>query len=136
MSLTDVAGQAHISAATLSRIENNKQGLNFGLFLILAKVLTTAPADLVGDDDGEGHDPLVAKIAQLSPGDRARLWRDLADAKRTSRQKRQARHADTLSQQMEELFAQFEFMREELEAFRTSIRKRGRVAPLTVSSGE
>lgn len=136
MSLTDVAGKAHVSAATLSRIENNKQGLDFGLFLIIAKVLTIAPADLVAsDDEGEGNDPLVAKIAQLSTNDRTRLWQDLADAKRSSRQK-QLRHSDTLSQQMEELFAQFDFIREELEAVRTNIRKRGRVPRVTVSSGE
>lgn len=138
MSLTDVATKAHISAATLSRIENSKQGLDFGLFLVLAKVLAVAPADLVsdGDGDGEGRDPLVAKIAQLSTNDRARLWRELADARRNSRQKRHARNSDSVSQQMEELFAQFEFIREELEAVRNSIRKRGRIPRLTVSSSE
>jgi transcriptional regulator with XRE-family HTH domain len=137
LSLVDVAVKAHISAATLSRIENSKQGLDFGLFLILAKILAVAPADLVNADEaGEINDPLVAKIAQLPTGDRARLWRDLADARRTSRQKRNTRHSDTLSQQMEELFAQFEFIREELEAVRTNVRKRGRVPRLTVSSGE
>lgn len=136
MSLIDVAGKAHISAATLSRIENSKQGLDFGLFLVLAKVLSVSPADLVGGEDGDGHDPLVAKIAQLSTNDRARLWRDLADARRNSRQKRHARNSDSVAQQMEELFAQFEFIREELEAVRTSVRKRGRIPRLTVSSSE
>ncbi|HEV8431956.1 MAG TPA: helix-turn-helix transcriptional regulator [Thermoanaerobaculia bacterium] len=136
LSLTDVATKAHISAATLSRIENSKQGLDFGLFLILAKVLAVAPTDLVVDESGDGHDPLVAKIAQLSTSDRVRLWRDLADARRNSRQKRHARHSDTVSQQMEELFAQFEYVREELEAVRTSFRKRGRGPRLTVSLDE
>jgi transcriptional regulator with XRE-family HTH domain len=135
LSLMDVATKAHISAATLSRIENSKQGLDFGLFLVLAKVLAVSPTDLVVDDSGEDHDPLVAKIAQLSTSDRARLWRDLADARRTSRQTR-LRHSDTVSQQMEELFAQFEFVREELEAVRTNVRKRGRVPRLTISSSE
>jgi hypothetical protein len=78
----------------------------------------------------------VAKIAQLSTTDRARLWHDLADARRNSRQKRHARNPETISQQMEELFAQFEFIREELEAVRASVRKRGRIPRLTVSSGE
>jgi transcriptional regulator with XRE-family HTH domain len=137
LSLTDVAGKAHVSAATLSRIENNKQGLDFGLFLILAKVLDVAPAELVGaDDQADAHDPLVARIAQLSTGDRARLWNDLAAATRNSHRKRYARHSATLSQQMEELFAQFDFIREELEAVRTRIRKPRRLVPLTVSSGE
>jgi hypothetical protein len=37
---------------------------------------------------------------------------------------------------MEELFAQFEFLREEMEAVRSSLRKRGRVPRLTISSSE
>lgn len=138
LTLTDVAGKAHISAATLSRIENDKQGLDFGLFLVLAKVLAVSPGALV-DNDGNGSgddDPLVAKIAQLAPDDRAALWRDLAEARRTSRTKRHARQSDTVSQQMEELFAQFEFLREGLEAVRVSVRKRGRMPRLTVASSE
>ena len=136
LSLTDVAGKAHISAATLSRIENSKQGLDFALFLVLAKVLAVSPSNLVDDDENELSDPLVARIAQLSTGDRVRLWQDLAEARRNSRGKRHARNPDTASQQMEELHAQFEYMREELEAVRTSVRKRGRVPKLTVSSSE
>lgn len=137
MSLTDVATKADISAATLSRIENAKQGLDFGLFLVLAKILAVAPGDLVEGEDGDGHDPLVGRIAQLSTGERARLWRDLAVARRNSRQKRNVRQRDTVSQQMEELFAQFEFIREELEAVRTNVRRR-RVPPriTAFASGE
>jgi transcriptional regulator with XRE-family HTH domain len=136
LSLTDVATKAHISAATLSRIENSKQGLDFGLFLVLAKVLAVQPADLVGSEDADGHDPLPAKIAQLSTADRARFWRELADARRNSRQKRHARNTETLAQQIEEFFAQFEFIREELEAVRSSLRKRGRVPRLAVAPSE
>ena len=84
LSLTDVAVKAHISAATLSRIENSKQGLDFALFLVLAKVLAVSPSDLIDDDDTQ-HDPLVAKIAQLSTSDRVRLWKDLTEARRSSR---------------------------------------------------
>jgi len=134
MSLMDVAGKAHISAATLSRIENNKQGLDFGLFLVLAKILARAPADLVELDDAGESDPLVGRIAQLSTGERTALWQELAEERRNSRQKRHARHGASVSQQMEELFAQFEFIREELEAVRANVRRRTR--PLTVSSSE
>ena len=136
LSLTDVATQAHVSAATLSRIENSKQGLDFALFLVLAKVLAVSPSDLVDEDDTSVNDPLVTKIAQLTPTDRVRLWKDLAVARRTSRTKVHARNSDTASQQVEELHAQFEYMREELEAVRASIRKRGRIPRLTISSGE
>lgn len=137
LSLTDVATKAHVSAATLSRIENSKQGLDFALFLVLAKVLAVSPSDLVEDGDDGANDPLVAKIAQLPATDRVRLWKDLAEARRNSRSKRHARNTETASQQMEELYAQFEFMREELEAVRVSMRKRGRIPRLTIaSSGE
>ena len=135
MSLTEVAAKAEISAATLSRIENAKQGLDFALFLLLAKILAVAPGDLVEGGDGDGHDPLVGRIAQLSTADRARLWRDLAAARRNSRQKRNVRQRDTVSQQMDELFAQFEFMREELEAVRMNVRRRV-PARVVVPSGD
>ncbi|HEY2322155.1 MAG TPA: helix-turn-helix transcriptional regulator [Thermoanaerobaculia bacterium] len=133
LSLTDVAAKAHVSAATLSRIENNKQGLDFGLFLLVAKVLAVAPGDLIDDDGAEGHDPLVGRIAQLSTSERAQLWRELAETRRTSRNKRQSRNRDSLSQQMEELFAQFDFIREELDAMRASFRRGNRPRILTAS---
>ncbi len=136
LSLTDVATKAHVSAATLSRIENNKQGLDFALFLVLAKVLAVSASDLVDDDGNTPHDPLVTKIAQLATTERVRLWRDLAEARRNSRQKKHARGNDTASQQMEELHAQLEYMREEFEAVRASMRKRGRIPRLTISSSE
>lgn len=136
LSLTDVATKAHISAATLSRIENSKQGLDFSLFLVLAKVLAVSPSDLVDDEENAVNDPLVTKIAQLATTDRVRLWKDLAEARRNSRNKKHARNIDTASQQVEELHAQFEYMREELEAVRASIRKRGRIPRLTISSSE
>lgn len=136
LSLTDVASKAHISAATLSRIENGKQGLDFALFLVLAKVLEVSPSDLVEDGEDTANDPLAARIAQLTTSDRVRLWKDLAEARRGSRNRKHARSNDTASQQMEELHAQFEYIREELEAVRTSMRKRGRIPRLTVSSSE
>jgi transcriptional regulator with XRE-family HTH domain len=134
MSLTDVAGQAHISAATLSRIENSKQGLDFGLFLVLTKVLAVPPRDLLDGEKSDEHDPLVARIGRLTRPERAKLWLDLAEAQRTSKEKRQARNSDTISQQMEELFAQFEFIREELESVRRNVSRRG--PRIIVSSSE
>ncbi|HEX3582055.1 MAG TPA: helix-turn-helix transcriptional regulator [Thermoanaerobaculia bacterium] len=134
MSLTDVASKAHVSAATLSRIENNKQGLDFGLFLLVAKVLSVSPGDLIDDDGAEGHDPLVGRIAQLSTAERAKLWRELAETRRIARNKRQSRNRDTLSQQMEELFAQFDFIREELDAMRAHFHRTARPRVLTAAS--
>src|SRR5438128_460669 len=78
LSLSDVAGEAHISAATLSRIENGKQGIDLGLFLSLLKILRIQPADVL-DDDGNASsgDRLVDQISALNAGQRTRLWKDL-----------------------------------------------------------
>ncbi len=115
-SLVDVAGKANISAATLSRIENNKQGINLGLFVTLASVLKTAPRELLDGetDDGVEHDPLVRRITGLQTSERTQLWHELADSVRARRTRRGDMR--NLSQQVEELLAQTEFLREELVA--------------------
>ena len=135
LSLTDVATEAHISAATLSRIETGKQGLDFGLFLIIAKVLAIAPIDLM-DADGDNSDPIINRIAHLSSTERTRMWRELTETRRNSRAKRQTRRSDTLAQQMEELFAQFDYIREELESVRNTVRRRNRPQRVTSASSE
>lgn len=125
LSLTDVAERASISAATLSRIENNKQGLDLGLFLVLAKILKTVPHELLGEANGEKNasDPLAKKIAGLASPERARMWRELAAARRTLRKDRKAR-TNELSQQVEELAAQFEYVRQELDSVRSGLNRR------------
>jgi transcriptional regulator with XRE-family HTH domain len=124
MSLTDVAGKAAISAATLSRIENSKQGLDLGLFLQLAQILAVTPAALLnGAGNGDDHDPLAGRIASLGSVDRAKLWRDLTETRRRTRRAHSARQ-DNLESRLEELFAQFEFMHEELNAMRSTVRRR------------
>lgn len=82
-SLAQVAEQAHVSVATLSRVERDQQSIDVGLFLSLAKILRTTPHDLLGDDPNQsGLEPLVSKIAALVPAERINLWRGLADARR------------------------------------------------------
>lgn len=121
LSLTDVAGKAGISAATLSRIETSKQGLDLGLFLTLAKILKAAPHELIGEDGEEREsDPLARKIAALASVERARLWRDLAAVRRERRRKPRAE----VGAQFEELLAQFEYLRQEIESVRTNLRRR------------
>ncbi|HUR82552.1 MAG TPA: helix-turn-helix domain-containing protein [Thermoanaerobaculia bacterium] len=121
-SLADVAGETNVSVATLSRIENDKQSLELNLLVALAKVLEVAPAQLLlgisGDTDG---DPLARRIASLETRKRAELWRDLAAERRTQRPRPST--IDVL-QQVDEVLAQVEFLREELEAVRRKIRKR------------
>lgn len=128
LSLSQVAMKARVSVATLSRIETNKQGLEMGLFLTLSKILKIAPQELLGIDgengngNGNGSDPLVGKIAALDPLGRAQLWRDLAAARRTDRHQRRSelRH---VAQQVEELIAQLDFLREEFMSVRKRLRR-------------
>ena len=124
-SLADVAKKAKISIATLSRIENDKQTLDLGLFLTLAKVLDRTPIDLIGDETSANEsklDPMVKKIVAFEASERAELWRELAIARRNARTKRKRTPAHVLAQQVEEMVAQFDFMREELENMRKRLR--------------
>jgi transcriptional regulator with XRE-family HTH domain len=110
-SLADVAGKANISVATLSRIENDKQSLDLGLFLSIARVLQVTTEQLLRDNVEEGGgDPLARRIVALGNRERLELWRDLA--------------VRQVGQQVEELLAQVDFLREELESIRKRVKKR------------
>lgn len=117
LSLSDVAGKAHISAATLSRIENGKQGLDVGLFLSLLKILGVDAANVLeSDEEVASGDRLVDQIARLRAEDRVKMWKDLAASRRAARS-RKATTRD-ISQKVEELVAQIDYLREEIEAVR------------------
>lgn len=124
-SLADVAGKARISVATLSRIENDKQSVDLGIFITLAKVLEVSAADLLQDADERepGTNPLAHQISSLETKKRAELWRELAMARRTSKRSRTST-ASEISHQVEELLAQMDFLREELETVRKRIKQR------------
>lgn len=70
MSLADVAGEAHVSAATLSRVERDKQAMDISLFLTLARVLNAATTDLLSGEDGSGvaDAALVMRLARRESG--------------------------------------------------------------------
>ena len=124
-SLADVAGKASISVATLSRIENDKQSVDLAIFLTLARVLEVSAASLLQDDnerESRGN-PLAHQISTLETRKRAELWRELAAARRTSKRPR-ASSASEISNQVEELLAQMDFLREELETVRKRIKQR------------
>jgi len=123
LSLSDVASEAEISVATLSRIERDKQGLDFGLFLILAGILAASPRDLIGEDPGDAADPLVMRIAELSHDERVQLWRDLAAERRKERHARRSK-TSRLGDEVEELLAQLEFVRAEMESVGAHVRRR------------
>lgn len=124
-SLADVAAKAQISVATLSRIETDKQSLDLGLFLSIAQVLQISAQQLIGDD-GNGHsgDPLARRIAALGSRERLELWKELAEERRTQRGKRRGAEMRQVGQHVEELLAQVDFLREELESIRKRVKRR------------
>ncbi len=115
MSLTDLAHKADVSAATLSRIENEKQGLDLSMFLTLAKILKVAPHELLGEREGEsvGPDPLVVRISNLEPAERTKVWKGLT----ARRKKGTDDHASgrQLQERVEELIAQLDYLRGEMQ---------------------
>lgn len=125
-SLADIAGKADVSVATLSRIENNKQSVDLGLFLTLAKVLQVTAHEILGGDGAEDNgkvDPLARRIAMLETRKRTELWREVAAERRAQRGK--IRNAvSEVGNQVEELLAQLDFVRGELETVRKRVRKR------------
>ena len=122
LSLADIAGKAKISVATLSRIENDKQSVDLGLFLVLAKVLQVAAHELLEpEEEGNGTvDPLARRIAMLETKKRTELWRDVAAERRLQR----TRGRIDATQQVEEMLAQIDYLREELETVRKRMKKR------------
>ena len=123
LSLADVAGKAQISVATLSRIENDKQSVDLGLFLILAKILQVTAGEILDsdDDDDSKVDPLARRIAMLETKKRTELWREVTAARRAQRIRRSSRD---VTQQVEELLAQVDFLRSELDTVRQRMKKR------------
>jgi len=124
LSLNEVAGRAHISVATLSRIERDKQGLDLGLFLNLCRILKTVPHELIGSDAEENVDPLAVQIARLKHDERVQLWHDLADARRSSRRQALRSSVTRLSEEVEELLAQLSYVQAEIEAVHSRVKRR------------
>jgi transcriptional regulator with XRE-family HTH domain len=125
MSLADVADEAHVSAATLSRVERDKQAIGVELFLTLAQVLSTTPADLLAeDDDKDADNALAARIAAMQSRERTKFWRQLNDERREQRLHRRS-DLRNVGLEVEELLAQMDFLRDEIEAMRARLgRKR------------
>lgn len=113
LSLAQVAAKAKISIATLSRIENDKQGLDIEVFLLLASILGHKPADLLGDEN-ESIDPLINKLSVLAGRDRIRFWTQMKESAGT----RRAAGIREIAIQVEELVAQIDYLRCEVEAVR------------------
>lgn len=123
-SLAEVAEKAHVSVATLSRVERDQQSIDVGLFLSLAKILKTTPHELLGDDPEQAElDPLVSRIAALVPSERIHLWKELADARRATGNMARRGAVRELGEQVEELLAQIDFLRGEIEMVTHRLRR-------------
>jgi transcriptional regulator with XRE-family HTH domain len=120
LSLQSIANQAHMSVATLSRIETNKQGVEMETFLDLARILDCRPYELLDPPQKEADSvgPLIRGIAVLSASERTRLWRKLATESRSQSSRGRRAQIRHLAQQVEELLAQLDFLYAEIEAVR------------------
>ena len=106
LSLEKVASQASISAATLSRVENNKQALDVSLLVSLSNVLGQKPADFfVEESDADAQDVsvVVRKLTGLEHEARTKVWNDLAAAARERRSTARKSHVRHLETQIEAL---------------------------------
>lgn len=126
LSLTDVAVKAGVSVATLSRIENNKQGLDLDLFMLLARILKTDPNDILDDSQRGAAEPIAQKITALRSTERVRFWKELSAASRDRRESKH--HHNDLASHVDELLAQIEYIRDELISIRKSARRPARRA--------
>lgn len=124
LSLSEVASRAKISVATLSRVERHKQGLELGLFLTLCRVLKTSPQDLLGGEEGDNVDPLAVRISALDHSERVHLWQDLAASRRNDRRQVMRNQMRRLAEEVEELLAQLEFVRAEIESVHKRVARR------------
>jgi transcriptional regulator with XRE-family HTH domain len=126
LSLSEVAARAEISAATLSRIERDKQSLDLDLFLQLTKILKLAPSDCF-DHNGDapandGADSIVHRLTVMDVRDRTAFWRQLSDE--MAKLRRNGRiDIRAAAQQVDELLAQIDFLRNEIERVRKNLRR-------------
>jgi transcriptional regulator with XRE-family HTH domain len=120
LSLTDVAVKAGVSVATLSRIENNKQGLDLDLFMLLARILKTDPNDILDDSQRGAAEPIAQKINALRSTERVRFWKELSAA---SRERREGKSSNDLTGHVDELLAQIDYIRDELLSIRKRVRR-------------
>ena len=121
VSLSDVATQASISTATLSRIETGKQNIDVGLMTLIARVLHLSPHDLL-DQEEEDNGYLADRVATLNANDRAHFWSDLTGSRK--RNGAGARNLEDIGVEVEELLAQIDFLRGEVDRIRQSLHAR------------
>lgn len=104
LTLADVAEQAGISPATLSRIETNKQRVDVSVLMKLAGILGVPPAELFREGEDEDLHALAGRLSRLNPLERATVIREAS--RHDTRQQ--------LASRIEELLQTVDLLREEL----------------------
>jgi len=114
MSLTDVATTAGVSAATLSRIETDKQGVDVDMLMTLSRVLHVSPADMLDEahQAPSSEETLVNALAALTSDERTRIV--MAAAKRRTKRG----PGEPLHAQLDALLTTIDLLRDELTTLR------------------
>lgn len=121
-SLADVAGHASMSISTLSRIETGKQPLEVETLIRLAGILGVDPASVItsADDAIDPVGPLIRQFRVLDRTERLRLWAELTEGARRG-EGRGSRRGSELAIEIDELLAQVELLRAEIESVRSRL---------------
>jgi transcriptional regulator with XRE-family HTH domain len=121
LSLSDVAGEAGISVATLSRIETQKQNVDVSLLVEICRILGVSPATILGGNGGADHTTqgLTRELASLKADQRAQIF---AAASRQASRSKGSR--ERVQARIENLLATIEMIRDELLDLRKTSRRR------------
>ena len=116
--LSEVAAEARISVATLSRIENEKQSIDVGLFLRLATIVGANPVAVLSGSDEPHETPrdLARLLAARTAAELAEIFAD------TTRHAHRTRPREPIALQFESVLAAVDLLIEEIR----ELRKRSR----------
>ena len=113
-----------MSVSTLSRIETDKQPIELETLISLCGILSIDPAGLVSSA-ASGPDAInliLSRLKILDRKERLQLWQQLAEASREMATNEGIKTRD-LAMEVEELLAQVDYLRAEIEAVKRRIRR-------------
>lgn len=125
LSLQQVAEKAHLSSATLSRIETSRQSLDVYVLLELARILELSPAELLEEEGQTANPQLSAIISRMGARERMRFWKELCERVRSRKVNvsQSSSKYRAIAAEVEDLAAQLDFVSEQLEYLRKCLRK-------------
>ncbi|MDX1583294.1 MAG: helix-turn-helix domain-containing protein [Thermoanaerobaculia bacterium] len=123
LSLEDVASKADLSISTLSRMETGRQSISVETLISLAQILGVDPAALVGSaaESSESPDPLLGRLRALDRKKRIEFWTQLTESAREDGGRITSR-SEELRGEVDELLAQIDYIRAEMESVKSRIR--------------